>query len=462
MAHGDAPRWLAGLLLAAAIASATARTQEPVRIGFVTFLSGPAAGPLGVPARYAAEAIVESLNAGKGPAPHNARGFGGAPVELVVIDEAGGTTKQMSEFRSLVERQNVDYVVGYISSGDCLAIAPVAEEMKKITVLFDCGTPRIFEQAGYKYVFRTRPHATMDAVAAALYLLETRPGVKSYAGINQNYAGIDQNYAGIDQNYVGGQDSWNDFTMAMGVLKPEARITTSQMPEFGAGQYGAEISALMQSGADVIHSSLWGGDLEAFIMQAGPRGLFKKSPLLLVAGEPYLHRLGSAVPDGTIVGARGTNGVFAPDGPLNAWLREIYRAKAGHDPTYPAYSAANAILGLKAAYEKAKVAKLQRSIPMGANRGVKEETERAYAEGPSDVELIAAFEGLIFDSPSGRMSMSLGKGHQAVSGTAYGTTRLVDGKVTVTDIKHYPLEKVQPPEGVASADWIKGGMKPAK
>ena len=78
----------------------------------------------------------------------------------------------MSEFRNLVERQDVDFVIGYISSGDCLAIAPVAEEMKKLTVLFDCGTPRVFEERSYKYVFRTRPHATMDAVAAALYLLE--------------------------------------------------------------------------------------------------------------------------------------------------------------------------------------------------------------------------------------------------------------------------------------------------
>jgi hypothetical protein len=28
----------------------------------------------------------------------------------------------------------------------------------------------------------------MDAVAAALYLTETRPDVKAYGGINQNYA----------------------------------------------------------------------------------------------------------------------------------------------------------------------------------------------------------------------------------------------------------------------------------
>ena len=62
--------------------------------------------------------------------------------------------------------------------------------------------------------------------------------------------------------------------------------------------------------------------------------------------------------------------MFAADSPLNAWLQEVYRDKAGgQDPNYPAYSAANGVLGLKAAYERAKVAKLQKAIPMGANRG---------------------------------------------------------------------------------------------
>ena len=156
-----------------------AEERKAIRIGFVTFLSGPAAGPFGVPAKLAAEAIVQSLNAGKAPAPYVNKGFGGAPLELVIIDEAGGATKQVTEYRNLVERSDVDFVIGYISSGDCLAVAPVAEEMKKLTVLFDCGTPRVFEEASYKYVFRTRAHATMDAVAAALYLLEVRPAVKA-------------------------------------------------------------------------------------------------------------------------------------------------------------------------------------------------------------------------------------------------------------------------------------------
>ncbi|HVY05829.1 MAG TPA: ABC transporter substrate-binding protein [Burkholderiales bacterium] len=414
---------LAGALVS--IPFAVNADDKPIRIGLVTFLSGPASGPFGVPAKVAAEAIVDSLNAGKVPAPYATKGFGGTPLELVVIDEAGGATKQVAELRNLVERQDVDFVIGYIGSGDCLAVAPVAEELKKITVLFDCGTPRVFEDASYKYVFRTRPHATMDAVAGALYLLESRPGIKSYGGINQNYA------------Y--GQDSWADFTAVMSTLKPDVQVTTSQMPKFGAGQYGPEISALLQSNSDVIHSSLWGGDLEAFMLQAKPRDLFARSQLILVAGEPYLHRLPGNIPDGTIIGARGPSGIYAPKSALNDWLRAIYKERAENYPNYPAYSVAQAFLGLKAAYEKAK------------------------SQGKPDNEaIIKAFEGETFDSPSGKVMMKLGKGHQAVTGTAYGQTREVNGQITVVNVKYYPVERVQPPEGVNSVDWIKSGMKPGK
>jgi branched-chain amino acid transport system substrate-binding protein len=440
-----------GLLICALCASfgtSFAAEVKPLRVGLVTFLSGPASGPFGVPAKMAAEAIVDALNAGKVPAPYGSKGFGGTPIELVVIDEAGGATKQVSEFRNLVERQNVDVVIGYISSGDCLAIAPVAEEMKKLTILFDCGTPRVFEEASYKYVFRTRAHATMDAVAAALYLTENRPAINSFAGINQNYAW--------------GQDSWNDFEAVMKVLKPQAKVTTSQMPKFGAGQYGAEISTLLQSESDVIHSSLWGGDLEAFMLQATPRELFKKSQLVLIAGEPNLHRLVGNIPDGTIVGARGPHGVYAVDSPLNRWLRDLYKEKAGIYPNYPAYSVAQAFLGLKAAYEKAMRARLSQTIPMGENKGVKEEMEKAYSTPPSQDEIIAAFEGISFEGPSGRVQMKLGKGHQAIQGTAYGTTRTENGQIKVGNVKYYPAERVQPPDGVSSVEWIKAGMKPAK
>jgi len=181
------------LVLAAALLAPAAFAQN-VKIGIVAFISGPAAAPFGVPAKNAAEFVIDELNAGRGPAPYAKKGFGGATIETVIIDEAGSTTTQVTEFRNLVQRHNVDLVIGYISSGNCLAVAPVAEELKKLVNFFDCGTPRIFEDASYKYVFRTSPTATMDSVGAALYVKDAKANIKSIAGLNQNYAW--------------GQDSW--------------------------------------------------------------------------------------------------------------------------------------------------------------------------------------------------------------------------------------------------------------
>src|SRR5512134_3777340 len=71
------------ILAAAAVAAllpaiAVAQDEAPLKIGVVSFLSGAAAGPFGVPARNAAEITIEMLNAGKVPAPYATKGFGGA------------------------------------------------------------------------------------------------------------------------------------------------------------------------------------------------------------------------------------------------------------------------------------------------------------------------------------------------------------------------------------------------
>ncbi len=417
----------ATVVAAVAVASIPAFAQDavPVKIGVVAFLSGPAASPFGVPARNAAELVVELLNAGKAPAPYATKGFGGAPIQTVIIDEAGSTTTQVTEYRNLVQRHNVDLVIGYISSGNCIAIAPVAEELKKLINFFDCGTPRIFEDASYKYVFRTSPTATMDSVGAALYLKDAKPKIKSIAGLNQNYAW--------------GQDSWGDFEAAMKQLVPGIEVKTSQMPKLFAGQYNTEISALLASGAGAIHSSFWDGDLEALILQAAPRGLFKKSTGVLTTGETAMYKLAAHIPDGTIIGARGPFGPFAPDNELNRWFFKEFMDRYQVRPNYASYQMAQAILGVKAAWEKAQA----------ANGGKR----------PSNEEVAAALANSTFEGPGGTVKMAIGKGQQAIMETVYGMSKVVGGKMTLTNVKRYPAEKVNPPDGVKSADWIKGGFK---
>ena len=411
-------------LVAAAIVPA-AHAQQSVKIGFVMFLSGPAAAPFGVPAKNSAEFVVDQLNAGKGPGAYSTKGFGGATIEPVIIDEAGSSTTQVTEFRNLVQRANVDLVIGYVSSGNCLAIAPVAEELKKLTNFFDCGTPRIFEDNDYKYVFRTSPTATMDSVGAALYVKEMKPKVRSIAGINQNYAW--------------GQDSWGDFEASMKQLVPNLEVKTSQMPKLFAGQYNAEISALLGAKADVIHSSFFDGDLEALILQAAPRGLMKRSMTILTTGETAMHKLAAQIPDGTVLGARGPFGPYAPDNQYNRWYSKGYEARYKELPNYASYQMAQAILGVKLAWEKAQ--------------------KENGGKRPTNEQVGKALENMEYEGPGGVVKMANGKGHQAIMETAYGQTKRVKGKITMVNVKRYPAEKVNPPANMKSADWIKGGFK---
>jgi branched-chain amino acid transport system substrate-binding protein len=417
--------------IAASVALALpASAADSFKLGIVTFLSGPAAESFGVPARNGGQFVVDQLNKGAAPAPYNQVGFGGMKIEPVVIDENGGATKQVQELRNLYERENVDVVLGYIGSGDCLAVAPIAEELKKMLVLMDCGTPRIFEEAKYNYVFRTAAHATMDNVGLIRYMKANNVKMETLSAINQDYAW--------------GQDSRADFVAAAGQIYPNAKLQADLFPKFGAGQYGTEISALVTAGSDVVYSSLWGGDLQSFILQATPRGLPKRSQLVLSAADHVLPPLGDKMPDGTIIGARGAYGLMSQKSPINDWFFKGYQTEMGIYPVQAAYRISQAILGLKTAVEKA----------MAKNGGKK----------PSTDELIAAMTGLEWQSPGGLIQMKLADGHQAIQSIAFSRTRYNPDlkRVDLVDIKYFPAECVNPPAGVKAIDWIKGGMRGAK
>jgi len=423
--------WRAVAVAAAlSVTSFGAMAQETFKVGVVSFLSGQAAESFGIPAVNGAKVLVDAFNKGQAPAPYNKKGFGGLTIEPIYVDENGGATKQVQELRNLYDRDKVDAVVGYVGSGDCLAVAPVAEEMKKFLILYDCGTPRIFEDGKYNYVFRTAAHATMDNVALARYLKARNVPVKSFNMINQDYAW--------------GQDSRKDFMLSMEKLYPDAKPGEDLLPKFGAGQYGTEISALMAKPADLVHSSLWGGDLQALIMQSAPRGLFKRSQVVLSAGDHVLPTLGEKVPDGTILGARGAYGLMAPKSPLNDWWWETYQKANNVYPVQAPYRMAQALLGLKLAVEKA----------MAANGGKK----------PTHEQLAAALKNSEWDSPAGKIRMTLGGGHQAVQETAIGRTRWDASKkmVMIEDIQRFPADCVNPPANMKSEEWLKAGFPGAK
>ncbi len=82
-------------------------------------------------------------------------------------------------------------------------------------------------------------------------------------------------FPGLNQNYAWGRDSWAEFSAALGQLHGDIEIVDEQFPRLFAGQYGAEISALLVKQADIIYSTFWGSDLEALLLQGVGRGLFQ-------------------------------------------------------------------------------------------------------------------------------------------------------------------------------------------
>lgn len=428
---GVAVTLAAGALSLAAFTAQAA--DDTFKIGIVTFLSGGAAEAFGVPAWNGGKLMIEMMNQGGVlPPPYDQKGFGGLTIEAIPVDEAGGATKQVQEFRNLVQRENVDAVLGYVSSGDCMAVPKVAEELKAFLVLYDCGTPRVFEEASYEYVFRTAAHATMDNLSLARYLTSRGIDVSSYAGINQDYAW--------------GQDSWADFVASMEVLQPGAEAKTALFPKIFAGQYGTEISALMRERPDLVHSSLWGGDLQAFVLQMSARGLHERSQVVLSAGDHVIPQLNEKMPSGIILGARGVNGLAAKANAseLTNILWEAYEKEYGVIPVQPPFRMWQGLLGVKMAVEKA----------MAANGGKK----------PTAEEMAAAMKYLEWEAPSGLIQMKLGNGHQAVQPNAIGVTKLNEatGKVELVDIEYYDAACVNPPEGVKSVEWLKQGFPGAE
>ncbi|CAA9243250.1 MAG: ABC transporter, substrate-binding protein (cluster 4, leucine/isoleucine/valine/benzoate) [uncultured Craurococcus sp.] len=402
------------LLFAGGGARAQGKPTE-LKIGITTFLSG-SASVFGVPARQAAELLFEELN--------KAGGVGGVPVRPIFVDEAPGTDHLVGEYRRLVQNEGVQLIFASISSGSCLACTPLSDEMKKTTILWDCGTQRIFEEGRHPYAFRTQGYGTPEVLAPLLYLLKHKPDFRSIAVINQDYAW--------------GRDSWELWKTAMDVLKPGVRVVAEMFPRFGATDYSTEVTRLLAARPDVILSTSWGGDLVTLIRQSSERRLFDRSTFVLPVSEPSLPTLGRTMAAGHIIGTRGDHWNNHPSPKDPARLKrfvDAYRARYNEYPIYPCHHMAQAISAMQAAYAKAIAAK--------------------GGGWPNDAELAAAFRGLTFDTPTS--SITLREDGQGLEDQIVGLSSFNETYpfAVPKDMILFPAALVSTPVGQKSVDWLK-------
>ena len=121
-----------------------AEAGEPIRIGAILSVTGPAAF-LGAPEARTLEMVVEAQNK-KG-------GIAGRRIELIVKDSAASPEKAFSFAKQLIEENKVFAIIGPSTSGETMKIKGVAEEGK--TILLSCAAAEVIVNPVAKYVFKT-------------------------------------------------------------------------------------------------------------------------------------------------------------------------------------------------------------------------------------------------------------------------------------------------------------------
>jgi branched-chain amino acid transport system substrate-binding protein len=256
------------LLLAACVAAFSsfaafeAAAQKSIRIGYPVILSGPGA-LIGEPSLKGAQMFVEEINA-KG-------GVLGRKIELLIRDTKGNADEAVRIARDLILRENVDFLVGTLTSAEGPAVSPIAKEHKIVFVVPVVKTDQLTAKENlHPYVFRTTTNTTIEGRTAAEIMAKWN--VKRVGTISPDYAF--------------GQDVTRAFVTHLKKIKPDVEIVDQQWPKLGEADYTPFINAQMAKKPEAVFSSLWGGHFVTFAKQAKPLKYFESfNHNFLGAGE---------------------------------------------------------------------------------------------------------------------------------------------------------------------------------
>jgi branched-chain amino acid transport system substrate-binding protein len=252
------------LALTCAIAAFTplaAAAEGPIKIGFPIPLSGPTA-VYGEPVLKGAEMAVTEIN-DKG-------GVLGRKLEILSRDSKANADEAVRLARELIIKDNVDFLVGTLTSAEAPAVSTVAKE-NKIVFIAPTSKSTILTDPSHihPYIFRVSSNTDVEGLAGATLMARWKD-VKTVGTIAPDYA------------Y--GRDSIAAFINSLKKLRPDIQIVDQQWPKLGEPDFTAFITAEMGKKPDAVYCSLFAGDFVTFTKEATPRGYLKAINNRLIDG----------------------------------------------------------------------------------------------------------------------------------------------------------------------------------
>ncbi len=365
------------MLLALVLATPLAASaQKSIKVGYPMILSGPGA-LFGEPAAKGAQMFVDEINA-KG-------GVLGRKLELLPRDTKGNADEAVRVSRELILKENVDFLVGTLTSAEGPAVSVVAKENK---VVFIAPIPKTDQLTAadklHPYIFRVASTCTIEGRTAAE--LMAKWGVKRVATISPDYA------------Y--GQEVTKAFVDYFKKIKPDVEIVDQQWPKLGEQDYTPFINAQLAKKPEAVFSSLWGGHFVTFAKQAKPLGYFDAIKYnFFGAGEAASPETTKSMGADYPVGIWGNSydAFYWTEGPP-AHRDYVARVSKYLKDEYPSSWAIQGYIGMQALAEAIKKA------------------------GSTDADKVSkALMGLTIDMPHGKMTIRA-KDHQANRAQIYGKT----------------------------------------
>ena len=309
---------------------------------------------------------------------------GNDKIEVLVKDDQLKPDRGKALLEECYDDDKVDIAVGTTGSPIALAMLPVAEERKKVLIVEPAVADSITGDKWNRYVFRTGRSSYQDALAAA-------------AAIPPN-EDVAIGMMALDTAF--GRDGVKAFTNALTSLRPKAKIVAE---EYAAGNTAdftpfAErlFNALKDKPGKRIIGFIWAG--------AHPMAKFvdmkpERFNITLAPGGNILPAMNAWK---SFAGAEG--GIYYyydfPKNPINDWLKAEYQKRYNAPPDFfvaGGFAAASAVVA-------------------GLTKAGSAETEK----------LIAAMEGMSFETPKGTMTFRK-EDHQAMQEMYYWRIKK-DGK----------------------------------
>ncbi len=351
----------------------SAKAERPIKVGVIDCYSGP-------PAVFAQDA----LNGFKlALSEINKKGVLGRKIEFTPRDTKFKVDIGLSMAKELVMRENVDLLVGSISSSVALAVSDYVKGEKVPFIVWISKSEKITGEKGHRYVFSAGENTAMAGKAGGSALAK-KPYVKYWI------AGDDYEYGHAIADAI-----WRNLK----AQKPSVEKIGETWWKTGEPDLVPYFTSIMAAKPDAFIVCGGGATMTNSLKTCKTTGIHQKIAVFMHTATDHavLKPLGlEAAPEG-VMGTMDYH-FYYPETPANKAFVKAFQEVNGAPPGFPAFHGYITAHFIAEAFKKAGAVNKEK--------------------------LINALEGMVIDSPGGKIEMRKCD-HQAVLPMYLGATKKV-------------------------------------